>query len=125
MPWRQHPDDQQSKYTPAWRESITCVKASTVTQIAREFAQNAIETGGRSMIIMGAGINHWFNSDTIYRSILNLVMLCGCQGVNGGGWAHYVGQNVVLLKDGIRLPLPKIGKHHHAYKMVQVGLFCD
>ena len=44
------------------------------------------------MIIMGAGINHWFNSDTIYRSILNLVMLCGCQGVNGGGWAHYVGQ---------------------------------
>ena len=85
-------DDQQSKYTPAWQESITCVKASTVTQIAREFAQNAIETGGRSMIIMGAGINHWFNSDTIYRSILNLVMLCGCQGVNGGGWAHYVGQ---------------------------------
>ena len=44
------------------------------------------------MIIMGAGINHWFNSDTIYRAILNLVMLCGCQGVNGGGWAHYVGQ---------------------------------
>ncbi|MDK7113471.1 molybdopterin-dependent oxidoreductase, partial [Bifidobacterium breve] len=61
-------DDQQSKYTPAWQESITGVKASTVTQIAREFAQNAIETGGRSMIIMGAGINHWFNSDTIYRS---------------------------------------------------------
>ncbi|MDU6180983.1 MAG: molybdopterin-dependent oxidoreductase, partial [Staphylococcus lugdunensis] len=59
-------DDQQSKYTPAWQESITGVKASTVTQIAREFAQNAIETGGRSMIIMGAGINHWFNSDTIY-----------------------------------------------------------
>ena len=44
------------------------------------------------MIIMGAGINHWFNSDTIYRAILNLVLLCGCQGVNGGGWAHYVGQ---------------------------------
>ena len=61
-----------------------------VIQVAREFAQNAIDTNGRSMIIMGAGINHWFNSDTIYRAILNLVMLCGCQGVNGGGWAHYV-----------------------------------
>lgn len=60
--------------------------------MAKEFAQNAIDTGGRSMIIMGAGINHWFNSDTIYRSVLNLVVLCGCQGVNGGGWAHYVGQ---------------------------------
>ena len=44
------------------------------------------------MIIMGAGINHWFNSDTIYRSILNLVILTASQGVNGGGWAHYVGQ---------------------------------
>ena len=46
-----------------------------MTKVAKEFAQNAIDTGGRSMIIMGAGINHWFNSDTIYRSILNLVLL--------------------------------------------------
>ncbi|MHC5280116.1 nitrate reductase subunit alpha [Listeria kieliensis] len=85
-------DDESSKYTPAWQEKITGVKASIVTQIAREFAQNAIDTEGRSMIIMGAGINHWFNSDTIYRSILNLVVLTASQGVNGGGWAHYVGQ---------------------------------
>ncbi len=85
-------DDAESKYTPAWQEAILGVKQSVVIQVAKEFAQNAIDTEGRSMIIMGAGINHWFNSDTIYRSILNLVMLCGCQGVNGGGWAHYVGQ---------------------------------
>ena len=31
----------------------------------------------------------------IYRSIVNLTTLCGCQGVNGGGWAHYVGQEKV------------------------------
>ncbi|PTK34420.1 nitrate reductase subunit alpha, partial [Staphylococcus nepalensis] len=80
------------EYTPAWQEKVTGVKQKVVTQVAEEFAQNAIDTGGRSMIIMGAGINHWFNSDTIYRAVLNLVMLCGCQGVNGGGWAHYVGQ---------------------------------
>lgn len=85
-------EDELSHYTPAWQEKITTVKASVVVQIAREFAQNSIETGGRSMIIMGAGINHWFNSDTIYRSILNLVVLTASQGVNGGGWAHYVGQ---------------------------------
>ncbi|HDJ6134118.1 TPA: nitrate reductase subunit alpha [Staphylococcus aureus] len=85
-------DDAESKYTPAWQEGISGVKQSVVIQVVKEFAQNAIDTEGRSMIIMGAGINHWFNSDTIYRSILNLVMLCGCQGVNGGGWAHYVGQ---------------------------------
>ncbi|HEY4600505.1 MAG TPA: nitrate reductase subunit alpha [Cerasibacillus sp.] len=85
-------DDATSHYTPAWQEKITNVKPELVIQIAREFAQNAIDTGGRSMIIMGAGINHWFNSDTIYRSILNLVTLTASQGVNGGGWAHYVGQ---------------------------------
>ena len=85
-------DDENSLYSPKWQEKITGVKSSVVVQIAREFAKNAIDTEGRSMIIMGAGINHWFNSDTIYRAILNLVILCGCQGVNGGGWAHYVGQ---------------------------------
>ncbi len=85
-------DDVDSFYTPAWQEEITNVKPELVTQIAHEFAQNAIDTGGRSMIIMGAGINHWFNSDTIYRAILNLVTLTASQGVNGGGWAHYVGQ---------------------------------
>lgn len=85
-------EDKDSKYTPAWQQEITGIKSNLVTQVAKEFAQNAIDTEGRSMIIMGAGVNHWFNSDTIYRAILNLVMLCGCQGVNGGGWAHYVGQ---------------------------------
>ncbi|MCM3256588.1 nitrate reductase subunit alpha [Paenibacillus lautus] len=85
-------EDAEFDYTPACQENITGVKASVVVQIAREFAQNSLDTGGRSMIIMGAGINHWFNSDTIYRSILNLVILTASQGVNGGGWAHYVGQ---------------------------------
>ncbi|MGY0685656.1 nitrate reductase subunit alpha [Mammaliicoccus sciuri] len=85
-------EDENSMYSPKWQEKVTGVKSSIVTQVAREFAQNAVDTNGRSMIIMGAGINHWFNSDTIYRSILNLVILSGCQGVNGGGWAHYVGQ---------------------------------
>ena len=47
------------------------------------------------MIAMGAGTNHWFHSDQIYRTFLALVMLCGCEGVNGGGWAHYVGQEKV------------------------------
>lgn len=93
-------DDEESVYSPAWQEKITTVKQSIVVQIAREFAQNAVDTDGRSMIIMGAGINHWFNSDTIYRAILNLVMLCGCVGKNGGGWAHYVGQEKVRPYEG-------------------------
>src|SRR5690606_30885506 len=57
-------------------------------------------TKGRSMIIMGAGINHWYNSDVIYRAIINLVVMTGCQGVNGGGWAHYVGQEKLRPAEG-------------------------
>ncbi|MGW3542184.1 nitrate reductase subunit alpha [Nocardia niigatensis] len=78
--------------TPAWQQPITGVPAAAAARIAREFAANAEESRGRSMILMGAGTNHWFHSDTIYRAFLTLTTLTGCQGVNGGGWAHYVGQ---------------------------------
>lgn len=87
--------DDNKPYTPAWQENITGVDRSLVIQVAREFADNAARTHGRSMIAMGAGTNHWYHSDLIYRCILNLVLLCGCEGVNGGGWAHYVGQEKV------------------------------
>ncbi len=87
--------DDPEPYTPAWQEEITGVDAGLVSRIAREFARNAERTNGRSMIIMGAGTNHWYHSDQIYRAMLSLVALCGCQGVNGGGWAHYVGQEKV------------------------------
>ncbi|MBB2910118.1 nitrate reductase alpha subunit [Streptosporangium becharense] len=90
--WPASYDDAAAPYTPAWQETITGVPAATAVKIAREFARNAEESRGRSMIIMGAGTNHWFHSDTIYRSFLALTTLTGCQGVNGGGWAHYVGQ---------------------------------
>ena len=87
-------------YTPKWQEKITGTPAHQVERIAREFAKNAAESKGRSMIIMGAGINHWYNADLIYRSILNLVILTGSQGKNGGGWAHYVGQEKVRPFEG-------------------------
>jgi nitrate reductase / nitrite oxidoreductase, alpha subunit len=87
--------DDPKPFTPAWQEPITSVDAQLAARIAREFARNAELTNGRSMICMGAGTNHWYHSDLIYRTFLNLLLLCGCQGVNGGGWAHYVGQEKV------------------------------
>ena len=90
--WPASYDDASAPYTPAWQEPITGVPASAAARIGREFAANAEESKGRSMIVMGAGTNHWFHSDTIYRAFLALTTLTGCQGVNGGGWAHYVGQ---------------------------------
>jgi nitrate reductase alpha subunit len=90
--WPSSYQDAQHPYTPAWQEPVTGVPALACARIAREFADNADRSGGRSMIIMGAGTNHWFHSDTTYRAMLALTTLTGCQGVNGGGWAHYVGQ---------------------------------
>lgn len=90
--WPTGYDDAAEPYTPAWQEVITGVPAASAARVAREFADNADRSGGRSMILMGAGTNHWFHSDQIYRSFLTLTLLTGCQGVNGGGWAHYVGQ---------------------------------
>ncbi|MBE1536555.1 nitrate reductase subunit alpha [Actinomadura algeriensis] len=90
--WPSGYGDASEPGTPAWQEGLTGVPAQAAARIGREFAANAEETRGRSMIIMGAGTNHWFHSDTIYRTFLALTTLTGCQGVNGGGWAHYVGQ---------------------------------
>ena len=88
-------DEDPRPYTPAWQEAITGVDRRDCARVARELAANAEATGGRSMIVLGAGVNHWYHGDTAYRAILSLLLLTGCQGVNGGGWAHYVGQEKV------------------------------
>ncbi|WP_163756482.1 nitrate reductase subunit alpha [Mycobacterium botniense] len=93
--WPTGYEDPTQPYTPAWQEAITSVPAVAAARVAREFARSAELSGGRSMITMGSGTNHWFHADQIYRTFLTLTMLCGCQGVNGGGWAHYVGQEKV------------------------------
>ncbi len=87
-------------YTPAWQEPITGVPAQVVIRIAREFASNADKTHGTSMVILGAGLNHWYHMDMHYRAIINMLMLCGCIGVPGGGWAHYVGQEKLRPQTG-------------------------
>jgi nitrate reductase alpha subunit len=93
--WPTGYDDASQPHTPAWQVEHTGVEAEACERIAREFAENAEKTKGRSMIVMGAGTNHWFHSDQTYRAMLSLILFCGCQGVNGGGWAHYVGQEKV------------------------------
>ncbi len=71
-----------------------------VIAVAREFADNAEKTNGRSMVILGAGLNHWYHMDMNYRGIINMLMLCGCIGQSGGGWAHYVGQEKLRPQTG-------------------------
>lgn len=91
---------QDVPYTPAWQEKHTGVKPALVIQVAREFAQNADQTHGKSMVIVGAGLNHWYHMDMNYRAIINMLMMCGCVGQSGGGWAHYVGQEKLRPQSG-------------------------
>jgi nitrate reductase alpha subunit len=86
--------------TPAWQERITGVSRAEVIEIAREFALTADKTRGRSMIIVGAAMNHWFHNDMNYRGLINMLMMCGCVGQTGGGWAHYVGQEKLRPQTG-------------------------
>jgi nitrate reductase / nitrite oxidoreductase, alpha subunit len=90
--WPTGYDDPTQPYTPAWQEPITSVPAEQVVRIAREMADNSEQSQGRTMIIMGAGICQWFHGDATYRAVLALLLLTGSMGRNGGGWAHYVGQ---------------------------------
>ena len=93
-------DDASVPGTPAWQEQITGVSREKVIQVAREFADNADKTKGRSMIIVGAAMNHWYHMDMNYRGLINMLMLCGCVGQTGGGWAHYVGQEKLRPQTG-------------------------
>lgn len=92
--------DDDAPYTPAWQEKITGVPRAQAIAVARQFADNADKTHGKSMVIIGAAMNHWYHCDMNYRGIINMLMLCGCIGQSGGGWAHYVGQEKLRPQTG-------------------------
>lgn len=85
-------DDKDAAYTPAWQEIFTGIGDKTVLQFAREWASTAEVTKGKCMVIVGAAINHWFHGNLMYRASIMAQMLTGCNGRNGGGMNHYVGQ---------------------------------
>ncbi len=121
--WPSGYDDATVPGTPAWQEELTGVPAAAAERIGREFARNAEETGGRSMIVMGAGTNHFFHSDEIYRTFLALTTMCGTQGVNGGGWAHYVGQEKVRPLTGWAQYSFALDWHRPPRQMISAGFF--
>jgi nitrate reductase alpha subunit len=92
--------DDDVPFTPAWAERITGVPRDQIIATARDFATNAEKTNGKSMVILGAGLNHWYHMDMTYRGIINLLVFCGCVGQSGGGWSHYVGQEKLRPQTG-------------------------
>jgi len=83
-------------FTPKWQEKYTGIAAETLIAMAREWGENGEKSGGRNMIIAGAGINHWYHNDLIYRAAITALILTGSVGRNGAGLAHYVGQEKVV-----------------------------
>ncbi|MFN4231614.1 nitrate reductase subunit alpha [Thermus sp.] len=79
-------------YTPAWQEKWTGIHRDTLLKYARSWAENGLKTKGKNLIIVGAGVNHWYHNNLMYRAGIVALMLTGSVGVNGGGLAHYVGQ---------------------------------
>ena len=82
-------------FTPAWQEKYSGIGRDTVTKIAREWGENGEKTEGRNLVIIGPGLNHWFHNDLNYRAVITALILTGSVGKNGGGLAHYVGQEKV------------------------------
>ena len=83
-------------YTPAWQEKYTGIHRDTVIEYARQWGRNGELTKGKNMVIIGAGANHWYHNNLLYRSAIVGLMLTGSVGVNGGGLAHYVGQEKLV-----------------------------
>ena len=92
--------DEDVPGTPKWAEKITGVPADRIVHVAREFADTAEKTRGRAMVIIGAAMNHWYHMDMNYRGVINMLVMCGCVGKSGGGWAHYVGQEKLRPQTG-------------------------
>ena len=88
--------DDDKPFTPKWQEKHTGIAAETLIKMAREWATNGEQSHGRNLIIVGAGINHWYHNDLIYRAAITALILTGSVGRNGAGLAHYVGQEKVV-----------------------------
>ncbi|MCA9107612.1 MAG: nitrate reductase subunit alpha, partial [Planctomycetales bacterium] len=76
-------DDEDAPYTPAWSEKYTGTGRDVLIRFAREWGTTAEHTEGKCTILIGAGINHWYHANLMYRAGIHALMFCGCIGKNG------------------------------------------
>ncbi len=91
--------DKNSAYTPAWQEIFTGIDSDTIISIAREWGHTGEVTQGKNMVIVGAGVNHWYHCNLMYRAATMALIFTGSIGRNGGGMNHYVGQEKLAPVD--------------------------
>ena len=79
---RQSYDDENRPYTPAWSEKYTGMGRETLIRFAREWGNTARLTKGKCTVIIGAGINHWYHNNLMYRAPhlrSDVLRLCRCE----------------------------------------------
>jgi nitrate reductase alpha subunit len=76
------------------------VPRAQIVQVAREFADNAEKTNGKSMVILGAGdqplVPHGHDLPRHHQSSGDVRL----HRPAGGGWSHYVGQEKLRPQTG-------------------------
>ena len=85
-------EDASTPFTPAWAEQYTGIPRARLVAFAREWGETAEKTRGRCLVLIGAGVNHWYHANLMYRACIQSLLFCGAVGVQGGGLGHYVGQ---------------------------------
>jgi len=101
-----------ANHTAAQAAGITGVGAAVIAEIANEIGAAGISSGGKVMIMHGAGTNHWYHNDLNNRAMLLMLSLLGAIGKNGGGFNHYVGQEKIWPGAGLKaLSFPQGGAH--------------
>ena len=86
-------DDENQPYTPAWQEKYTGIGRETVDPLrARVGPRRPSRPAASALIIIGAGSQPLVPQQPDVSRGHHALMFCGCVGVNGGGLAHYVGQ---------------------------------
>ena len=68
-------DDKYSLHSSLAREYHRR-KREHVINVARQFAENSAQIShGKSMVIIGAAMNHWYHMDMNYRSIITMLVM--------------------------------------------------
>jgi nitrate reductase alpha subunit len=91
------------------------VPREKVIAVAQQFAENAHKTKGKSMIIIGAAMNHWYHMDMNYRGVIKMLMMCGCVGVSAAaaGRTTWARKNCGRRPAGHRWPSRWTGTVRH------------
>jgi nitrate reductase alpha subunit len=109
----------QDQYSLAGAAEKCGIPVNEVEHFAKEFGEKH-----PSMIIHGAGTNHWYHNDLFNRSMILIMAITGNVGVNGGGFNHYVGQEKIWPEHGFKtLSFPEGGKKQR-FQNTTIWTYC-